>query len=81
MKILRYTVPLLTFPVGCIAEAYGCWLVLPKYPQMFHSATALLWIQIGINGFGGPYVMYTMLTKASIVLRSATQQPAKKKKS
>ena len=50
VRKLRYAVPVLTFPLGAVAEAWACWLALSSIsnPLLY----AAVWLVIPTNTLG-----------------------------
>ena len=62
-RLVRMTVPMITFPIGCTSEAYASYIVLTTRNYLgFLGKLALLFV-LFINGVLGPYMAYPLVLK------------------
>lgn len=84
---VRLVVPLVTFPVGCMAEAYGSYRTLEKeYKYSREEGVGTNLIKIGmlgmvilINGLLGPTMAYPALLKKGVRALMGTKTDERKK--
>jgi len=64
-RLLRMVVPVMTFPIGCGAEAYSAWLVFCLDGTPVYVKVGLV-IVMGINGLLGPSMAYPVIVKKAL---------------